>query len=199
MNGDWSRRSRVALVCFAVLVIASPSLLDALPATHHDEAASTQLVFFGTSQTLVLAGDSVVLSLNLTNVDPTPISTIIHAVVDNESNNQTLETVNSSAATLQPSIPTIVNETIDNLAACINYSIAVDVVSTIGAILANKGNLYFPVRGLRTGIDPRCTLEDGFIMRRGLHQRDFHKRSELHSHSSGFRRLSKPGWTDSGC
>lgn len=130
-----ARSGRAALVCFAILLIVVTSLFDIVPLVPRAEADTTPLVFFGASQISVLTGSSVLLTLNLTNVEPTPISMIVHSVIDNVSNNETIDVVNSSETTLQPSLPTIVNMTINNLAGCINYSIAVDVLSTSGAVL----------------------------------------------------------------
>lgn len=134
-----------AIFTLALLVAASPSILQNAPGKYYAKADS-ELVFIGATQASVLSGSSLMLDVNLTNVNPTSVSVIVQAVMANEVNNETIENQNSSAMTLLPSVPTVINMTITDLTLCTNYSISINVnSSSTGAILAAPPTIYvFP-------------------------------------------------------
>lgn len=136
---DWTKLRNVSLVAFSLFILAGP------PISNYSRTSAIQLVFFGTSQAIVLNGQNVLLTLNLTNVEPTPVDASAQAVIENALNNETFAVENSSVFALAPSIPTIVNMTISGLTLCTNYSVSILVYSASGAPLTPARQLYtFP-------------------------------------------------------
>jgi hypothetical protein len=144
MKIERKRMRIVSLIVVGVVLLASPNLLQNIPGKHYSQT-DTQLVFFGTSQTSVLTANSVLLAVNLTNVEPTPVNAVVQAVVRNAINNQSIEIENSSTTSLLPSAPTIVNTTIPDLMLCTNYSLSVEVTTPADAVLAPIRTIFtFP-------------------------------------------------------
>jgi hypothetical protein len=145
MRSTQNRFRFVAMLVLGLLVLASPSLIQSLPGSSHYSQTDSQLVFFGTSKLSILSGNSVLLAVNLTNVNPAPINTIVETIVENAANNQTVGIQNSSDVQLAPSIPTVVNVTVVDLSLCTNYSFTTEVLSISGAALAPKRTTFvFP-------------------------------------------------------
>ena len=134
-----NRVKSASIFVIALLLLVSPSISSQL-----FQSRATQLIFFGTSEAIVTSDTSVLLTMNLTNVETQSVSATAQAVIENAINNETLAVENSSVFTLSPSLPTIINMTLD-LSLCTNYSIAVEIFSTGGAVLAPIRQMYsFP-------------------------------------------------------
>jgi hypothetical protein len=126
------------VLVISLLVLASPSISQR-------GASASQLIFFGPSQTIVMNGTGVLLNLNLTDIEPQAVGATAQATFENVVNNETVAIFNSSVFALPPSVPTIVNMSISGLTLCTNYSIAVEIFSTSGAVLAPVRQMYsFP-------------------------------------------------------
>ena len=140
-----------AVMMFGLLVLASPIILQSVPRNYY--VSSTQLLFYGTTQLNVLNQNTVLLTLNATDVEPTAISAIAQAVIENTVNNQTVAVENSSVVMFEPSAPTIVNMTVTGLDLCTNYSIAVGFQTLSGAILTPVHTFYeFPCEVYSTAL-----------------------------------------------
>jgi len=135
-----NRIKSASILVIVLLLLASPSISNEFFQTQ-----ATQLVFFGTSNAIVTSGTSILLTMNLTNVESQSVNATAQAVIENAINNETLEIENSSIFTLSPAMPTIINMTLPDLTLCTNYSIAVEIFSTGGAVLAPVRQMYsFP-------------------------------------------------------
>jgi len=135
---------KVSMWILAVFIFAAPSILQDLPGQHYAETASP-MVFFGTTTTTILNSTALQLSMNLTDVLPSPVNVTTSATVDSFPSNQTVAVDNSSVTLLEYKVPTIVNLVVAGLGSCTNYSVSIKVLSVSGSYIATTNTFYvFP-------------------------------------------------------